>query len=62
MNVPYFKINIDYTDAELKTLWFKFCKEHNYDPNKYHPKFGYLENDFENYQMTVIAELAFYIC
>lgn len=56
LTIPHFKIEQDTTPESFAKSWVDFCNEHNYDLRTYRPKMGWLNEDFENFKITVIAE------
>lgn len=55
--IPYFKIEQDLPYEDFLVEWIKFCIANGYDGETYKPKLGWLNEDFENFKITVIAEL-----
>lgn len=51
--VPYFKVDHDCTYEQFLIAWIEFCIKNKYQNVK--PKLGWLNEDFENFKITVVA-------
>jgi hypothetical protein len=55
--IPYFKIEQDCTPLDFLKKWISFCLENEYDMKTHTWQIGWLNEDFENFKITVVAQL-----
>lgn len=55
--IPYFKIEQDCSNLDFIEKWIAFCLQNNYDIKLHTWKMGWLNEDFIDFKITVVAVL-----